>query len=87
MTQKNRYRTPDERICTMCNSNEIENEYHLLCVCPICHAVRKHLFNSAEVKTNNFVTLALEDKFTYLMQHCQLDVSKFIIEAWSIRQL
>ena len=49
--------------------------------------VRKQLFNSAEKKTTDFVISALEDKFIYLMKNCQLEVSQFIIEAWSLRQL
>ena len=85
--KKNRHRTPNERICKMCNNNEIENEYHILCVCPKYDNVRKQLFNSAEKKTIDFVISTLEDKFIYLMKNCQLEVSQFIIEAWSLRQL
>ena len=80
--KKNRKRTANERIC----KNDIENEYHYLCVCPVYNSRHKILFVEVELKHVHFNTLSLSDNFFLVMKHCQIEVSKFINEAWSIRQ-
>ena len=84
--KKNRKRTANERICKLCRLNDIENEYHFLCVCPVYNSRRKLLFEEIELKHVHFHTLSLSDKFIFVMKHCQIEVSKFVNEAWSIRQ-
>ena len=84
--KKNRKRTANERICKLCRLNDIKNEYHFLCVCPVYNSRRKLLFEEIELKRVHFHTLSLSDKFIFVMKHCQIEVSKFINEAWSIRQ-
>ena len=84
--KKTRKRTANERICKLCRLNDIENEYHFLCVCPVYNSRRKLLFEEIELKHVHFHTLSLSDKFIFVMKHCQIEVSKFINEAWSIRQ-
>ena len=42
--KKNRKRTANERICKLCRINDIENEYHFLCVCPVSYIVLFYLF-------------------------------------------
>ena len=44
------------------------------------------LFEEIELKHVHFHGLSLSDKFIFVMKHCQIEVSKFINEAWSIRQ-
>ena len=38
--KKNRKRTANERLCKLCRLNDIENEYHFLCVCPVYNSRR-----------------------------------------------
>ena len=47
---------------------------------------RKIVFEEVELKHVHFHTLSLSDKFMFVMKHCQIEVSKFINEAWFIRQ-
>ena len=61
-------------------------EYHFLCVCPVYNSRRTILFEEIELKHVHFHTLSLSDKFIFVMKHCQIEVSKFINETWSIRQ-
>ena len=75
--KKNRKRTANERICKLCRLNDIENEYH---------SRRTILFEEIELKHVHFHRLSLSDKFIFVTMHCQIEVSKFINEAWSIRQ-
>ena len=35
----------EQRICTLCDKNEVEHEFHLLCHCPIYEDIRKVLYN------------------------------------------
>ena len=84
--KKNRKRTANERICKLCRLNAIENEYHFLCVWPVYNSRRKILFEEVELKHVHFHTLSLSDKCIFVMKQCQIEVSKFINEAWSIRQ-
>ena len=63
--KKNRKRTANERICKLCRLNEIENEYHFLCVCPVYNNRRTILFEEIELKHLHFHTLSLSDKFIF----------------------
>ena len=74
------------RICKLCRLNVIENGYHFLCVCPVYNSRRTILFEEIELRHVHLHTLSLSDKFIFVMKHCQIEVSKFINEAWSIRQ-
>ena len=65
--KKNRKRTANERICKLCRLNDIENEYHFLCVCPVYNSRRKLLFVEIELKHVHFHTLSLSDKFIFVM--------------------
>ena len=55
-------------------------------LCPVYNSRRTILFEEVELKHVHFHTLSLSDKFIFVMKHCQIEVSKFINEAWSIRQ-
>ena len=48
--KKNRKRTANGRLCKLCRLNDIENEYHFLCVCPVYNSRRTILFEEVEVK-------------------------------------
>ena len=84
--KKNRERTANERICKLCRLNALENKYHFLYVCPVYNSRRKIVLEEVELKHVHFHTLSLSDKFMFVMKHCQIEVSKFINEALSIRQ-
>ena len=84
--KKNRKRTTNKFLCKVCRLNDIENKYHCLCVCPVYNSRRTILFKEVELKHVHFHTLSLSDKFISVMKHCQIEVSKFINEAWSIKQ-
>ena len=69
--KKNRKRTANDRLCKLCRLNNIENEYHFLCVCPVYNSRRKILFEEVELKHVHFQTLSLSDKFIFVMKHFQ----------------
>ena len=83
--KKNRKRTSEERICKYCNLNDIENEYHFLFICSLYDCKREILFNEIALKHSNMCTLLPPAKFIYIMKHCQMEVSKFLSDAWYLR--
>ena len=85
-SKKNRKRKPIERKCKLCNLDEIEDEYHFLCSCSAYSILRKHLFDDISLKCNTFITFSKKDQFSYIMEHHQLEVSRYINDAWSLRQ-
>ena len=68
----------------ICDTNNIENKYHFICICPIYGQI---LFQHATAEDITFNGMSLPDKFIYLMKHCPMEVYKYISEAWKIRQL
>ena len=70
--KKNRKRTANERICKLCRLNDIENEYHFLCVCPVYNSRRTILFEEIELKHVHFHGLSLSDKFIFVMKHYKI---------------
>ena len=81
------YITLTTLICKLCDTNNIENEYHFICICPIYGQIRKLIFQHATAEDITFNGISLNDKFIYLMRDCQMEGSKYISEAWKIRQL
>ena len=55
----------------------------------VLHTVinRRTLLFDDVIKNNDvFDVLSLSDKFVYIMKHCQLDVSEFTNDSWSMRE-
>ena len=76
----------EKRLCQLCNSKEIEDEQHFLCVCPIYNDYRKILFDSANILSNEFCNLSIIDKFTFVMKYCQKNVIKYVNSSWNKRK-
>ena len=64
----------------------IEDECHFLLSCSTYDALRQVLYNKARGLNNVFDNYGLEDKFSYLVNALWKDTSKYIAEAWSLRQ-
>ena len=75
----------NERVCILCNSNHVENEFHFLLVCPLYRELRKHY-----IKPFFFCRLPTLNKFDALMSNTNrkplLNVAKFIYYAMNLRQ-
>ena len=75
-----------ERICENCTLNEIEDEIHFLCKCPLYSSLRFALFKKATELSERFNFLSEDDKFLFLMNNMWRDVAHFVVNAWRIRQ-
>ena len=74
----------NERVCKLCNSNVIENEFHFLLVCPLYRELRKQYLKPY------FCRWPTLNKFNSLMSNMNkkslLNVAKFIYHATILRQ-
>ena len=83
-------KTPvDSRICSFCNSNEIENETHFIFSCKLYDSIRLKFFNAIAIKYNNFQNLDINSKTLFLCNNVDPDVcrstSAFVFQATSLR--
>ena len=69
MIETGRYtQTPhDKRLCPVCDSNEIEDEIHLLCYCPKYFKLRNEFFAQIQSHLHNFQQLSYSDLVIKLM--------------------
>ncbi len=71
----------DERKCHVCNNEDIENEFHFLCVCNAYIEFRNVLYNNIY----NVYNMTDKDKFVYLMEFHWKEVSVYLEKAWEKR--
>jgi hypothetical protein len=71
----------NERIGTLCESDEVEDEIHFVCVCAICY-----MFNIISLSNEEYIKMGSEVKFVYMMVHeCKI-LANYIEKAWERRQ-
>ena len=76
----------DERLCTLCNLQTVENEIHFVCECVMYDTERTLLFSEARKNNELFPQLSNDLKFNYLIQEEYKLLSKFLYDAWQIRK-
>ena len=75
-----------ERVCTLCQLQLVEDEYHILCVCGSYDEFRTTLYNKASTTFNEFHNIPELDKFVYLINNLQRDVIAFLVKALTKRR-
>ena len=74
-------RTPvNLRTCNICSSSDIEDEFHLMCVCSKYSDIRNNLFEAISKFVVNFDTLSLEEKILMLLSSQQSDVNLLVVD-------
>ena len=80
---------PDELLCTLCNLNEVEDEFHFLMVCPRYMHERNCVLNNIHQNFPSVDYLQLRVKFILLMCHenksVTLKIAFFLKRANEIR--
>ena len=51
----------------ICSSSDIEDEFHLMCVCPKISDIRNNLFEAISKFVVNFDTFSLDENFLMLL--------------------
>ena len=75
-----------DRKCTICDLNEVEDEKHFLCICPVYNDIRSTLYTKVNTINSEFSTLNMSERFVFLMKYVWRDVSNFILTAWNKRK-
>ena len=75
----------EERLCALCNLNEIEDEEHFLLSCTKYDNIRNVLFNKCLNKEPNFHTFDNSNKLNLLMTGMANQTAKFVKQAYHIR--
>ena len=74
----------ENRTCSSC-INLIEDEFHLLCECPLYTNARQNLFETVQLTNPDFPDLDMFDKFIYICINAQKSLGKFLSKALTIR--
>ena len=75
-----------DRVCLLCNTRDIEDEFHFLCVCTRYSFIRKKLYEKAQLICEGFNNMDDFDKFVCLNSDCQIITAKFVYEAFIVRK-
>ena len=77
----------EDRLCTVCDKQEVEDEKHLLFSCPVYANERRILLTSASHHIPNFNLLNKDDKIKLLTTHINLvrKTSSFVLKALQLR--
>ena len=79
-------KTPlNERICKICDLNEIEDEYHFLLSCPKYITPRETLYNSSRKLIPNIKELNTQEKFINIVQLCPKYLANYLVTSLEIR--
>ena len=80
---RNRSLPLSERVCTMCQLQLVEDEYHILCVCKRCNEFRQHCTTKPQPLLVNFTIL---QSWINLISNLQRDVMAFLVKALTKRR-
>jgi hypothetical protein len=87
ITGKVRRKLASERICKICNLNEIEDELHFACDCSGYAIIRTRMFEKIHLKFPdiNIYDMDKQEKFITLNTVCWKLFSEYLCEAWTLR--
>ena len=75
----------ENRKCTLCNHNTVENEVHFVCECPVYDDHRSIMYNEILNKHPDFVIYFNQDKFNYIVKYEWKLLAKYLESAWKTR--
>ncbi len=73
----------DDRICQLCDTQEVENEIHFVCKCNLHSDLRKTMYRTVEHKYSDFYMYDNKDKSIFLVQKEWKILGNYLVEAWS----
>ena len=82
------YRVPlEQRLCKLCNSNQIEDEFHFLCICNAYN--NEHIIYYREISRDNinFNQLCPFDKFCFILNYNPITLSNYLDNIWNIKKI
>ena len=76
----------EDRICTLCQLEEIEDESHFLFRCSCYNDIRNRWLNKVITKCENFDNLTESEKLTLLFTVYHRCTAKFIVQCYTTRK-
>ena len=77
----------DERICSLCENNEVEDEFHFVMKCEKFARERRILMNRLRNKFGNFDTLEDNEAiFRFIMREGWRECIDYVNNAWYVRK-
>ena len=76
----------EERLCTLCEFNEIEDESHFLFKCSLYDELRREWVSHIVNKTANFLELDKINKFKVIFDTHHRITAKFILRCYQLRK-
>ena len=75
-----------DRICNICDKQEVEDEMHFICNCPAYDNFRNVLYNDMRGVIESFDDCSINDKFNYIMSLCNKNVGRYIVNSFQNRR-
>ena len=75
-----------DRKCTLCDLNEIEDEYHFICKCPVYKEFRDDMYSKCRDYNEHFDTLPDREKFVNIMKKSSKSTGRFIVNSFEKRR-
>ena len=75
----------EDRKCNICNNNEVEDEYHFVCVCKEYDNERQILFQNISFLDHEFSNLTSVEKFNYILNLGNKYVLCYLDNCWKKR--
>jgi hypothetical protein len=76
----------EDRICSLCNLQHIEDEMHFLFDCTLYNDLRRQWFQGVRNKVHNFENLSNFEKITILFDEQHRCTSKYILNCFNMRK-
>ena len=75
----------EQRICTLCNLDEVETEYHFVFICDRYQQFRNNLLSKLNISDVMFRTYNLQEKFKLLFSAPKY-LGQYLIESLELRK-
>jgi len=73
----------ENRLCTMCDTSEVEDELHFTLLCPFYNEIRKNYLHNLLLEYKDY---SLAETFKILCEYHSRLFSKFIVQIWNKRK-
>ncbi len=73
----------EERVCHVCITGDVENEFHFVCICNVYTTLRTTMYD--KINDVTFYNMKDRDKFVYLMKKHWKQLSQYIERASNYR--
>lgn len=74
------------RRCEVCETGDVEDEFHFVCLCEGYRQDRETLYEYMSGVCEGFALLTEAEQFVKIMQNCNQHVIRFICNAWQTRR-